>query len=270
MTEGSADKGLAGTGLSARDLTLAYGPRRIVEGLTARIPSGRFTVLAGPNGSGKSTLLRGLSGGLKPAAGEVTLDGQPLTRWGMRAKARRIGLLPQAPQAPEGLRVRDLVAHGRHPHRGLLSTWSAADREACDRAMAQTGMADLADARLEALSGGQRQRAWIAMALAQESDILLLDEPTSFLDLSHQLEILHLIERLVAAGRTVVAVLHDLNQAARHADHVIVLRSGRVVVTGAPDQALSVGVLAGVFGVRATVLTDPDSGRPVFIPHLPG
>ena len=268
MTDGPTIRD--GTGLAARGLTLAYGPRRIVTDLSARIPPGRFTVLAGPNGSGKSTLLRGLSGGLKPLAGTVTLDGTPLGHWGMRARARRIGLLPQAPQAPEGLRVRDLVAHGRHPHRGLLSPWSATDRQACDRAMAQTGLADLAEAGLDALSGGQRQRAWVAMALAQESDILLLDEPTSFLDLSHQLEVLQLIERLVAGGRTVVAVLHDLNQAARHADHVIVLQEGRVVVAGAPDQALSVDVLAQVFGVRATVLTDPDSGRPVFIPHLPG
>ncbi|MFE3839008.1 ABC transporter ATP-binding protein [Pseudogemmobacter sonorensis] len=257
-------------GLAARDLTLAYGPRPIVEGLSVDIPPGRFTVLAGPNGSGKSTLLRGLSGGLKPVAGKVLLDGQPLVRLAMRAKARRIGLLPQTPQAPEGLRVRDLVAHGRHPHRGLFSAWSAADRAACARAMTQTGMTDLADAPLDALSGGQRQRAWIAMTLAQESDILLLDEPTSSLDLSHQLEVLQLIERLVAGGRTVVAVLHDLNQAARHADHVVVLQSGRVVVAGAPEHALSLDVLEHVFGVRAAVLTDPASGRPVFIPHLPG
>ncbi|MFT4014407.1 MAG: ABC transporter ATP-binding protein [Paracoccus sp. (in: a-proteobacteria)] len=241
----------------------------MVKGLCADIPPGRFTVLAGPNGSGKSTLLRGLSGMSRPVSGQVTLEGRPLSDWGPRARARRIGLLPQAPRAPEGLRVRDLVAHGRHPHRGLLSRWSAADHAACMRALARTGMADLADAPLDALSGGQRQRAWIAMALAQESDILLLDEPTSFLDLSHQLEILRLIGDLVAAGRTVVAILHDLNQAARHADHVIVLQSGRVVACGPPEQALSPDILARVFGVEATVLRDPASGRPVFIPRLP-
>lgn len=256
-------------GLAACDLTLAYGPRPIVKGLSVAIPLRSFTVLAGPNGSGKSTLLRGLSGGLKPLAGQVLLDGRPLSGWGMRARARRIGLLPQAPQTPEGLRVADLVAYGRHPHRGLLSRWSAANQAACNRALEQTGMQDLALSPLDALSGGQRQRAWIAMALAQESDILLLDEPTSFLDLSHQLEVLRLIGDLVAAGRTVVAVLHDLNQAARHADHVIVLQSGKVVAAGPPDQALSAGVLARVFGVGATVLSDPRSGRPVFIPYLP-
>lgn len=262
----SAETGPAA--LTACDLTLAYGPHRAVTGLSVSIPRSKFTVLAGPNGSGKSTLLRGLSGGLKPVSGQVTLDGKPLHLWGMRARARRIGLLPQAPTAPEGLRVRDLVAHGRHPHRGLFTGWSATDEKACIHAMAQTGMTDLANTRLESLSGGQRQRAWIAMALAQDSDILLLDEPTSFLDLSHQLEILHLIEALVAAGRTVVAVLHDLNQAARHADHLIVLHGGRLVIAAHPDQALSSEILANVFGVRTVVLTDPISGRPVFIPHL--
>lgn len=255
--------------LTTRDLTLAYGSRRILTGLNVSIPTGRFTVLAGPNGSGKSTLLRGLSGGLRPVSGDVLLDGQPLRLFGMRARARRIGLLPQAPTAPDGLRIRDLVAHGRHPHRGIFSGWSAADQEACAQAMAQTGVADLADTPLEALSGGQRQRAWIAMALAQQSDILLLDEPTSFLDLAHQLEVLQLVERLVATGRTVVAVLHDLNQVARHADHVIVLHSGRLSIAAPPDQALSAEVLANVFGVTATVLNDPLSGRPVFIPRLP-
>lgn len=258
------------TGLAAQDLSLAYGGRRIVEGLELRIPPGRFTVLAGPNGSGKSTLLRGLSGGMTPLSGRVTLDGQALGHWPARARARRIGLLPQAPQPPEGLRVRDLVAYGRHPHRSLFSSWSKADALACDRALQQTGMADLAGSPLEALSGGQRQRAWIAMALAQESDILLLDEPTSFLDLSHQLEVLQLITGLVAGGRTVVAVLHDLNQAARHADHVVVLQAGRVAAAGPPAEALSLEVLSRVFGVGASLLTDPLSGRPVFVPHLPG
>ncbi len=264
MTDGRVKPALV-----AQDLSLGYGPRLITEGLSLGLPAGRFTVLAGPNGSGKSTLLRALSGGQKPIRGEVLLEGRPLSHWGMRARARRIGLLPQAPQAPEGLLVRELVAHGRHPHRGLISRWSAADQAACEAALARTGMSELAQSPLDALSGGQRQRAWIAMALAQESDILLLDEPTSFLDLAHQLEVLRLISGLVAAGRTVVAVLHDLNQALRHADHVIVLQAGRVVAADSPDQALSPAVLEHVFGIAASMLRDPHSGRAVLVPRLP-
>lgn len=256
-------------GLSTRNLTAGYGRQPVLKDVTAVLPPRRFTVLAGPNGSGKSTLLRALAGSLRPGAGEVTLDGRPLSGWSPRARARRIGLLPQAPQAPEGLRVADLVAHGRNPHRGLLSRWSPADRAACDEALHRTGMAELAQAPLESLSGGQRQRAWIALALAQQSDILLLDEPTAFLDLAHQLEVLHLIADLVTGGRTVVAVLHDLNQAARHADHVIVMQSGRIATSGPAAAALRPEVLRCVFGVEVTEVQDPDGGRPVLIPRLP-
>ncbi len=254
--------------LCARDLTLGYGSRHVVGGLDLMIPPGRFTVLAGPNGSGKSTLLRALAGVTRPQAGAVLLGDRPLASLSARAIARRIGILPQAPQAPEGMRVIDLVRMGRHPHRGMLSRWTAADEAACERALRQTGTADLRLRPLDALSGGQRQRAWIAMVLAQESRIVLLDEPTSFLDLRHQQEVLGLIADLVAAGGTVVAVLHDLNQAARQADHLVLLSDGGIAAEGPPGQVLRPETIARVFGVEVQLIPDPETGRNLCLPRL--
>lgn len=253
--------------LQAQGLTLGYGGRVILSGLDLTIPPGKFTVLAGPNGSGKSTLLRALAGTLRPVAGRVTLDGVPVAALPARDLARRIAILPQGPQAPEGMTVAELVRMGRHPHRSLLSRWSETDEAACAGAMRMTGTVPLADRPLDRLSGGQRQRAWIAMVLAQQSRIVLLDEPTSFLDLAHQIEVLHLVEDLVQAGRTVVAVLHDLNQAARHADHLVLLNRGQLVAEGPPAEVLTVQAVADVFGVAVTLLADPETGRTMCIPR---
>lgn len=254
--------------LTTRALTLGYGARPVLSGLDLAIPPGRFTVLAGPNGSGKSTLLRALAGIARPQSGAVLLDGQPLAALPPRVLARRIASLPQAPQAPEEMRVIDLVRMGRHPHRGLLARWSAADEAACTTALQRTGTAALQDRPLAALSGGQRQRAWIAMALAQQGGILLLDEPTAFLDLRHQQEVLALIAELVAAGGTVVAVLHDLTQAARHADHLILLASGRLAAAGPPAAVLQPDTIARVFGIAVQLLPDPETGRSICLPRL--
>lgn len=253
-------------GLTVRNLTLGYGEAPVVAGLDLTIPTGRFTVLAGPNGSGKSTLLRALAGTMRARTGQVLLDGVSVAAMPTRDLARRIGILPQAPQAPEGMIVADLVRMGRFPHRGLLSRWSQTDEAACAEALRMTGTTALRDHPLEQLSGGQRQRAWIAMVLAQQSPTLLLDEPTTFLDLAHQIEVLHLIEDLVADGRTVVAVLHDLNQAARHADHLILLSGGRVAAAGPPAEVLTAQSVADVFGVQVSILQDPETGRQMCIP----
>ncbi|MBK4215962.1 ABC transporter ATP-binding protein [Paracoccus caeni] len=253
-------------GLVTRDLTLGYGAKPIVTGMDLTIPPGRFTVLAGPNGSGKSTLLRALAGTMRPRGGQVLLDGASVPAMAARDLARRVGILPQSPQAPEGMIVADLVRMGRFPHRGLLSRWSDKDEAAVTEAFRLTRTADLRDQPLDQLSGGQRQRAWIAMVLAQRSRIVLLDEPTTFLDLAHQIEVLHLIEDLVHAGRTVVAVLHDLNQAARHADHLILLDAGRIAAEGAPADVLTPQNVAQVFGVNVSILQDPETGRAMCIP----
>lgn len=253
-------------GLLVKNLTLGYGPKTIISQMDLSITPGRFTVLAGPNGSGKSTLLRALSGTMRPSEGEVLLDGIPVAAMPARDLARRIGILPQAPQAPEGMVVADLVRMGRFPHRSLMSRWSAKDEEAFTDALRMTGTEDLRYQPLDQLSGGQRQRAWVAMVLAQQSRIVLLDEPTTFLDLAHQIEVLHLIEDLVRAGRTVVAVLHDLNQAARHADHLIMLNNGRVAALGTPAEVLTSENVGEVFGVQVSVLTDPETGRSMCIP----
>lgn len=248
-------------------LRLGYGGAEIVPALDLTLPPGRFTVLAGPNGSGKSTLLRGLAGALRPLSGRVTLNGTALQQLPLRRLARQIGLLPQDPQAPEEMSVEDLVRMGRHPHRGLFSRWSAADTRAVHEALHLTGLPDLAGRRISSLSGGQRQRAWIAMVLAGQAQVLLLDEPTSFLDLPHQIEVLSLIGDLVRAGRTVVAVLHDLNQAAAHADHLILLQSGRIAAAGPPETVLTPDIIAKVFGVEITILTDPETGRRICLPR---
>lgn len=256
------------TGLQAEALTLGYGEARIVHGLSAKLPAGRFTAILGPNGCGKSTLLKALSRQMRPQGGKVRLDGRDIAAFGTKEAARALGLLGQGAEPPEGLSVEALVRQGRYPHRGPFSPWATADQHAVERALAQTGLKALRDRPVEALSGGQRQRAWIAMVLAQSAPVLLLDEPTTWLDLRHQLDILGLMRRLVDdEGLTVIAVLHDLDQAARHADHVVMMKAGRIVAEGPVRETLTSERLAEVFGVSVEVLEDPRTGRPLCIPR---
>jgi iron complex transport system ATP-binding protein len=252
--------------LRGEALTLAYDRRTIAENLDVAVPDGSFTVIVGPNACGKSTLLRALARVLKPAAGAVLLDGRAVADWPARELARTLGLLPQSPIAPEGITVADLVARGRYPHQGLLRQWSREDETVVAESMAATGVAALADRSVDELSGGQRQRAWIAMALAQRTPILLLDEPTTFLDIAHQIDILDLCADLHEQGRTVVAVLHDLNHAARYATHLIAMASGRVVAAGPPAEVVTSALVADVFGLPCQVIDDPETGTPLVVP----
>lgn len=253
--------------LVAEDLTLGYGDRTIVDGLDLEIHTGVITTVIGPNGCGKSTLLRSLGRLLKPKAGTVFLDGRSISSMKTKEVARTLGMLPQAPVAPEGLTVADLVSRGRHPHQSWIRQWSADDETEVAHALELTGIADLADRAVDELSGGQRQRAWISMALAQGTDILLLDEPTTYLDLAHSIEVLDLVDRMHdELGRTIVMVLHDLNMAVRYSDQLIVMKQGRVVVSGPPQDVISEELLLDVFGLEAAVIDDPMSDRPLIVP----
>ncbi|WP_354701622.1 putative siderophore transport system ATP-binding protein YusV [Paraconexibacter sp. AEG42_29] len=254
--------------LSARGLTLGFGGGPpVVDGLTLEVPQGRVTAIVGPNACGKSTLLRGLARLMKPDAGQVLLDGTDIHHRPTREVATRVGMLPQQPIAPDGVIVEDLVSRGRNPHQRWLRQWSAADRDAVAGALAATRTTDLATRRVDELSGGQRQRVWIAVALAQDTPLLLLDEPTTFLDLAYQLEILDLLEQLNAErGRTIVAVLHDLNLAARYAHHLVAMRSGAIVAQGAPADIITGELVQAVFGVACRVIPDPVTGTPVVHP----
>jgi iron complex transport system ATP-binding protein len=248
------------------DLRLGYGERPVIEGLSTQIPAGSFTAVIGANGCGKSTLLRGLARLLKPSAGRVLLDGEPLEGMAPKQVARRVGLLPQSATAPDGIAVRELVARGRFPHQNAWHMNSREDEEAIDAALRRTSTLDLAGRRVSELSGGQRQRVWAAMLLAQQTRILLLDEPTTFLDMAHQIDFLDLFAELNAAGSTVVAVLHDLNQAARYADRLIALREGSIVAEGSPREVITPENLREIFGLRAVVVEDPETGGPLVVP----
>ena len=255
-------------GLAAHDLTLGYENRTVVEGLDLRIPEGRITAIIGPNACGKSTLLRGLARLMPAASGQVVLDGTDIRSRPTRDVARRLGLLPQTPVAPEGIRVADLVGRGRHPHQGWLRRWNDDDDRIVDEAMTATGTLELADRAVDELSGGQRQRVWIAMALAQRTGILLLDEPTTYLDVRHQLEVLDLLVDLNRRdATTVVLVLHDLNLACRYADRLVAMRDGRLVAEGAPAEIVDAALVRDVFGLDSEVVADPVSGTPLIVPR---
>jgi iron complex transport system ATP-binding protein len=253
--------------LSARDLTLGYGEHVVVEHLDLDVVDRGVTAVIGPNGCGKSTLLRALGRLLRPQGGQVLLDGQQIDKLPTREVARVLGMLSQSPIAPEGLTVADLVARGRHPHQAWFRQWSRGDEDVVAEAMAWTGVLDLAERPVDALSGGQRQRAWIAMALAQGTDLLLLDEPTTHLDLAHAVDVLDLVDRLHHdRGRTVVMVMHDLSLAARYADHLVAMRDGRIVAQGPPRQVLTPELLADVFDLHAAVIPDPVSDGVLVVP----
>ncbi|RLP84058.1 ABC transporter ATP-binding protein [Mycetocola lacteus] len=253
--------------LQARGVTLGYDTTVVAENLSVDIPDGRFTVIIGPNACGKSTLLSALSRLTRPRAGQVLLDGADIHALDTRTVARRLGLLPQGSVAPHGISVLDLISRGRFAHQGLLRRWSEDDRKATRYAMEATGVTHLAQRNVDELSGGQRQRVWLAMVLAQQTPLVLLDEPTTYLDLSHQLDTLRLCRSLVQnEGKTLVAVLHDLNQAARYADHVIALNEGRVIATGSPEEVVTSEIVRSVFNVDALVIPDPVTGRPLIVP----
>ncbi|GAA1059612.1 ABC transporter ATP-binding protein [Agromyces bracchium] len=254
-------------GLVAQGVSLGYDGRRVIDSLDLAIPSGRITAIVGPNACGKSTLLRGLARLHPLEAGRVVLDGRDVGRMPRRDLARRVGVLPQSSIAPDGVRVADLVARGRFPHQGWFGRHSSDDDAVVAEALVATGIPDLAERPIEELSGGQRQRVWIAMVLAQQTDLVLLDEPTTFLDVAHQLELLDLLTALNRErGTTVVMVLHELNLAARYADHLVVMSAGRIVAEGEPNAVLTAGTVREAFGLESHVIADPVSGTPLVVP----
>ncbi len=252
--------------LQADGVTLCYDRNLVSAELSVAIPEGSFTVIIGPNACGKSTLLRALSRLLAPSAGRVVLDGRSIGEFPAKEVARRLGLLPQSSVAPDALTVADLVARGRYPHQSFLRQWSEADEKAVAAALEATHMTDLSDRLMDELSGGQRQRAWIAMVLAQETPILLLDEPTTFLDIAHQIELLDLLVDLHRQGRTVVAVLHDLNHACRYASHLIAMKDGAIVAEGKAVEIVTEQLVETVFGLPSVIIADPVSSTPLVIP----
>jgi len=256
--------------LEAAGLTVGYDGRGVLDELDVRIPESSFTVIVGPNACGKSTLLRSLARLLPPQDGRILLDGDDIGALRPKELARRIGLLPQTSTAPEAITVIALVSRGRHPHQGIFRQWSTDDEAAVREALRSTGLLPLAHAQVGRLSGGQRQRVWIALVLAQQTQVVLLDEPTTFLDLAHQIEVLELCARLHREGRTLVAVLHDLNQAARYATHLIAMRDGEILAQGAPADVVTSELVADVFGVRAQVVPDPETGTPLVVPVARG
>ena len=257
----------AALALEASGLVAAHGRRTVLQGIDLGFAHGGFTIIIGPNASGKSTLLRCLAGLMRPSAGEVRVLGRNVAHLGRREVARQLGLLPQHMEIPEAITVEELVARGRYPHQRLLRQWSPADEAAVRGAMATTGTLTLSGRPVQELSGGQRQRAAIAMALAQETPILLLDEPVSFLDISHQIEVLELCRRLERAGRTLVAVLHDLNLACRYASRLVAMKDGKIVADGAPAEIVTASLMEQVFDLRSLVVPDPLTGTPMIVPQ---
>lgn len=253
--------------LKAENLRLQYNTRLVAENLSLMIPKGSFTAIVGPNACGKSTLLRALSRLLAPKAGHVLLENRDIADYSNRDLARSLAVLPQAPVAPDGITVADLVGRGRFAHQTLLRQWSEEDARAVEKAMQSTGISSLAERRLSELSGGQRQRVWIAMVLAQDTPVLLLDEPTTWLDIVHQVELLDLLSELHCEGRTIVTVLHELNLAFRYADHLVAMRDGEIVGQGAPGTIVTEELINQVFGLNALVIPDPLTGTPMVIPR---
>ncbi|WP_053387051.1 ABC transporter ATP-binding protein [Leucobacter japonicus] len=252
--------------LRVESARIGYDRRVISDDLTVAIPNHSFTVIVGPNACGKSTLLRALSRLLKPQQGEVLLDGKAISTYKAKEVAKRLGLLPQTSLAPDGITVADLVARGRYPHQGLIRQWTDDDERAVVEAMAATGVTELSPRLVDELSGGQRQRVWVSMVLAQQTPLLLLDEPTTFLDISHQIELLELFTDLHLAGNTLVAVLHDLNHAARYATHLIAMKDGEIVAEGAPADIVTADLVHEVFGLECRVVPDPVTGTPMVVP----
>lgn len=253
--------------LRGENLTLGYGKKVVARELSVDIPDGHFTAIIGPNGCGKSTLLRTLSRLMTPLEGHVYLDGDAIQRYASKEVARRIGLLAQNATTPGDITVQELVARGRYPHQPLFTRWRKEDDEAVARAMQATGITDLAQQSVDTLSGGQRQRAWIAMVLAQETAIMLLDEPTTWLDISHQIDLLELLSELnQTQGYTLAAVLHDLNQACRYATHLIALRDGEIVAQGAPGEIVTPALIERIYGMRCMIIDDPVAGTPLVVP----
>lgn len=253
--------------LLTQNLSLAYEGKSVIRDLSLAIPSGKITALVGANGCGKSTLLKGLARLLKPAQGAVYLDGKSVAQCSTKWVAQQVGLLPQSPTAPEGLTVRDLVAQGRYPYQNWMQQWSSQDERYVQQALEITDLVELADRPLDTLSGGQRQRAWIAMTLAQNTQILLLDEPTTFLDLAHQIEVLDLLHDLNQhQGRTIVMVLHDLNHACRYADYLIAMKAGQIFAAGVPREVMTVDTIQAVFNLQCQIYPDPITGTPMCVP----
>lgn len=257
--------------ISTKSLTLGYGDKIIIDELNLTIPKGEITVFIGGNGCGKSTLLRSLARLLKPQEGSILLDGKEIAQMSTKKVARQLAILPQSPVAPEGLTVLQLVKQGRYPHQNWLQQWSEADEKAINYALEATGMKEFKDQKVDSLSGGQRQRAWIAMTLAQDTDIILLDEPTTYLDLSHQIDILDLLYELNQnEQRTIVMVLHDLNLACRYADHIVAIHDKKIYKQGDPDSIITPALVHSVFGLQCQITCDPISGTPLCIPFSKG
>ncbi|BAQ08911.1 ABC transporter-like protein [Bacillus sp. OxB-1] len=252
--------------LGVENITAQYDQRVIFEKLSIEIPDKSFTVIIGPNACGKSTLLRTLSNLIKPSAGHVLLDGKEISSYKSKEVAKKLGLLPQSSIAPDGITVANLVAHGRYPYQNLIQQWTEADEHAVLTAMELTNTLDIANRYVDELSGGQRQRVWVAMVLAQQTPLLLLDEPTTYLDISHQIELLELFTDLNEQGNTLVAVLHDLNHAARYATHLIAMKAGKVIAQGNPSDIVTEELVEEVFGLKCKVIQDPITDTPLIVP----
>ncbi|PEJ58225.1 Fe(3+)-dicitrate ABC transporter ATP-binding protein [Bacillus sp. AFS002410] len=252
--------------LWTENITIKYDNRVISRNLSVQIPDGSFTVIVGPNGCGKSTLLRTLSNLLKPSAGEILLDGKAITSYKSKEVARKLGLLPQSSTAPDGITVANLVSHGRYPYQNLIRQWTDEDEAAVMSAMELTNTSDLSHRYVDELSGGQRQRVWVAMVLAQQTPLLLLDEPTTYLDIAHQIELLELFKDLNQQGNTLVAVLHDLNHAARYADNIIAMKDGQVIAQGDPREIITEKLVEEVFGLKCMIIEDPVAMTPLVVP----